>query len=83
MTGALQFDGIDDYVSTDPVLNPADGVFSVFAWIKGSVPGQVVVSQQSMANWLTADAEGNLMTELKCIDRSAGPLYFETVINDG
>ncbi|GAI23490.1 unnamed protein product, partial [marine sediment metagenome] len=32
--GALQFDGIDDYVSTPFVLNPADGKFSVFVWIK-------------------------------------------------
>jgi len=34
-------------------------------------------------DWLTADAEGNLMTELKCTGRSAGPLYCETVITDG
>ncbi len=39
--GALQFDGIDDYVSTPFVLNPADGAFSVFAWI----PGQVIIFQ--------------------------------------
>jgi hypothetical protein len=36
-----------------------------------------------MANWLAADAKGNLMTELKCTGRSAGPLHSETVINDG
>ena len=29
--GALAFDGIDDYVSTEPVLNPADGTYSVVA----------------------------------------------------
>jgi len=34
-------------------------------------------------DWLTADTEGNLMTELKCTGRSAGPLYCETVITDG
>ena len=81
--GALQFDGVDDYVSTDFVLNPADGSFSVFAWIKGDASGKVVVSQQSIADWLAVDSEGNLMTELKCTGRSAGPLYSETVITDG
>jgi hypothetical protein len=35
VNGALAFDGADDYVSTDFVLNPMDGAFSVFAWIKG------------------------------------------------
>ncbi len=35
VAGTLEFDGIDDYVETDFVLNPADGAFSVFAWIKG------------------------------------------------
>ena len=81
--GALQFDGIDDYVSTDFVLNLSDGALSVIAWIKGGEPGQVIVSQQAMANWLALDADGNLMTELKCTGRSAGPLYSGTVITDG
>lgn len=40
--GELQFDGIDDYVSTDPVLNPMDGEFNIFTWIKDGIPGQVV-----------------------------------------
>jgi hypothetical protein len=38
---------------------------------------------QGMANWLAVDTEGNLMTELKCTGRSAGPLLSETVITDG
>ena len=70
-------------LATDFVLSPSDGAFSAFAWIKGGAPDQVVVSQQGAADWLTADAEGNLMTELKCTGRSAGPLYSETVITDG
>jgi hypothetical protein len=83
MAGALQFDGIDDYVSTDPVLNPVDCPFSIFAWIKGGASGQAIVSQQGVANWLAADTEGNLMTELKATGRSVGHLYSETVITDG
>jgi hypothetical protein len=81
--GALQFDGIDDHVITDYVLDPVDGPFSVFAWIQGGAPGQVVISQQSMSNWLKTDADGNLMTELKCTGRSAGYLFSETVITNG
>jgi len=70
-------------VITSPVLNPADGSFSIFAWINGGAPGQVVVSQQAIANWLAVDADGKLMMELKGSGRSAGPLFSETVITDG
>jgi len=58
VAGALQFNGIDDYVSTDFVLNPADGSFSAFAWINGGAPGQVVISQKintGGVNWLSVD----------------------------
>ncbi|MGB2865285.1 MAG: LamG-like jellyroll fold domain-containing protein, partial [Sedimentisphaerales bacterium] len=81
--GALQLNGVDGCAIAGPVLNPADGPFSIFAWVNGGAPGQVIVSQQAFADWLTTDAEGNLMTELKCTGRSAGPLYCETVITDG
>ena len=64
--GALQLDGIDDHISTPFVLNPADGDFSVFAWVKGGAPGQVIVSQQGGADWLAADlADGALRTDLR------------------
>ena len=43
--GALQLDGINDYVTTKFVLNPTEGPFSIFAWIKGGAPGQVIISQ--------------------------------------
>jgi len=82
--GALELDGIDDYVSTDFVLNPADGPFSVFAWIKGGAPGQAVLSQIGGVNWLCADTlEGNLMTELKATGRGAAALLSQTNITDG
>ncbi|UCC98251.1 MAG: metallophosphoesterase [Phycisphaerales bacterium] len=81
--GALAFDGIDDYVSTPFILNPADSAFSVFAWANGAAPGQVVISQQNGANWLTTDAEGKLMTELQSIGRDSRPLQSEAVIADG
>ena len=87
VAGALQFDGIDDYVSTPFVLKPADGPFSVFAWIKGGAPGQVVISQAGYpygVNWLSAEpTEGSLMTELKGPARADRPLISQTVITDG
>jgi hypothetical protein len=47
--GALQLDGVDDYVITGFVLNPEDGPFSVFAWVKGGAPDQAVLSQMGWA----------------------------------
>ncbi len=82
--GALQLDGIDDYISTPFVLNPTDGKLSVFVWIKGGAPGQAVLSQMGGARWLCTDtSDGNLMTELKGTGRGAAALLSQTVITDG
>jgi len=82
--GAIQLDGVDDCIITNPVLNPAAGTFSVLCWIKGGAPGQVILSQMSAANWLCTDSlDGNLMTELKGPGGSGGPLLSQTVITDG
>jgi hypothetical protein len=84
VAGALQFDGVDDHVVTDHVLDPADGAFSVFVWIKGGAPGQTVLSQADGASWLCTDPlEGCLMTELVGPGRSSRPLQSQTVITDG
>jgi len=83
--GALQLDGDGDYVSMPFVLNPADGKFSVFAWVKGGDPDQVIISQADGVDWLLLDAsEGKLMTSLS---PPAGrfappPLTSEFVITD-
>jgi len=50
--GALWLDGIDGYAITGPVLNTGNGPFSIFAWVKGGAPGQVIISQQFASNWL-------------------------------
>jgi hypothetical protein len=64
--GAIELDGIDEYVSTAFVLNPVEGDFSVFAWVRGGTPGQAIVSQEGSAVWLMADAVGGtLRTDLK------------------
>ena len=88
--GALQFDGINDYISTDFVLDPWEGAFSVFAWIKGGAPGQVIISQTDGdgigETWLGADAlSGNLMTGLRPPGGRSPtpPMVSDFVITDG
>ncbi len=84
VSGALQFDGIDDVVVAGPTLDPASGPFSVLAWIKGGAAGQTVISEPGGVNWLGLDPlNGFLMTELKDTGRSGVPLLSETTITDG
>jgi len=86
--GALELDGSDDFVSVPFVLDPADGPFSVFAWIQGGAPGQVIISQMdgtgTGATWLAADPlDGTLMSALVGTGRFGGPLVSDSVITDG
>ena len=87
VAGAIELDGVSDYVSIPFILDPAAGKFSVFAWIKGGSPGQVGISQSEGANWLMADPlEGKLMTALSYPSGGripAQPLASEFVITDG
>ncbi len=83
--GALELDGTT-FVTADSVLSPAEGPFSVLAWIKGGAPGQVLISQVDGASWLMADPSGGtLMTELSppAGRKAIPPLVSETVITDG
>jgi Tol biopolymer transport system component len=83
--GAIELDGVDDCVVVafeggDIVKGP----LSVFAWVKGGKPGQVIFSQQSAANWLVASVPaGALGTELRGPVRGGGPLSSQAVITDG
>jgi len=80
--GALELNGTT-FIAFDPVLNPADGPFSVLVWVKGGGPGQVVASS-GRTNWLMADvATGALMTELSNVGQNGGSLGPEAVITDG
>jgi hypothetical protein len=82
--GAILLDGVDDYVQTPFVLNPSQGAFSVLAWVKGGVPGQVIFSQMVKANWLSTDANaGSLMTELKAQGSLGTNLQSQSVVTDG
>jgi hypothetical protein len=89
VAGALELDGAGDYVATDFILDPAEGPFSVFAYIKGGAPGQVIVSQMNGAgngwSWLAVDVEGNLMTDIRALaPRGFGlPLVSDFIITDG
>lgn len=81
--GAIELDGVDDYVSAPSVLNPSVGTFSVYAWIQGGAPDQVVLSQSETANWLMLDAQGQLKTALKGSGGRAKDLESETSVTDG
>jgi hypothetical protein len=66
------------------VLDPADGPFSILAWIQGGAPGQVVISQLNGANWLRADStRGCLITELCAWGRNGIPLSSDVKFLDG
>jgi N-acetylneuraminic acid mutarotase len=88
--GALELDGIDDYIRTPFVLNPGKGSMSVVAWIKGGLPGQVIISQadvegqsatESGGTWLgISPSDGKLMTGLMSI--FFGTLESESVVAD-
>jgi len=81
--GALEFNGMT-FVAADNVLDPSDGPFSVYAWVKGGIPGQVILSQQAGVNWLMSDpATGAFRTELKSGGRLSSTLCSDTVITDG
>ena len=89
--GALEFDGIDDYVETDFILDPAKRSLSAFAWVKGGAPGQVIISQMDTtvgrtvrpgSTWIgTNQSDGKLMTRL--MDAAFEALVSESVITDG
>jgi len=84
VNGALQLDGVDDYVVTGAVPNPQEGPISILAWIKGGVPGQVILSQMGGVNWLCTDPSGGtLMTELTSAGQDGSSLGSEAVITDG
>ncbi|MBL7143734.1 MAG: PD40 domain-containing protein [Phycisphaerae bacterium] len=85
--GALQLDGIDDYISADFTWDTWKMMISASAWIKGDVPGQVIISQTDGdgtgygASWLYSDSSsGTLATKL--MDPQPA-LVSESVITDG
>ena len=80
--GALQFDGGMGFVTTKFVCDPATGPFSVFAWVKGGAPGQVILSQEKGADWLMVAPDGALRTALRGSGRLDKPLASAALIAD-
>ena len=82
--GALELDGVNDYIETAFILNPSYGPFSVFAWIKTDSAGRAIISQTGEygASWLAIDDAGRLVTELQGSGRGQIPLPPGTVITD-
>jgi lysophospholipase L1-like esterase len=84
--GALELDGADDYVSAGDVLNPADGPFTIFAWVKTSRPGGVILSRSDASSsqiWLGTDpVTGALMTTLNDGGRLTRPLVSTACVTD-
>ena len=83
--GALELDGLDDYATTDFVLDPGAAPFRILAWVNGGAAGQVVAAQSPGSSlgsiWLGTDPiDGTLMTELMAPQPA---LDSETVITDG
>jgi len=86
LDGALSFDGQDDYLTTPFILDPAAGSFSIFAWIKGTERGKVVISQNDSSGlsnlWLGTNASnGGLITRL--MHPPFSPLISQVVVIDG
>jgi len=82
--GALQLSGAPNFVTTKLARDPSAGPFSVFAWVKGSSPGQVILSQTGGVNWLMAGAgTGALTTEIKQAGTGGKALVSSGVITDG
>ncbi len=67
--GTLQFDGVDDYVSTNFILDPKVQPVRVTCWLRSETPGRAIVSQTQNtgfgATWLGSDSfDGTLMTAM-------------------
>jgi len=70
-------------MSTQYVLNPPAGSFSVFAWVKGGAPGQVILSQDKGMDWLLVEpGTGCLMAGLKSDSRLGRVLRSQTAVTD-
>lgn len=81
--GALEFDGLNDYIETGFVLNPGDGPFGVLLWAVGSQPGEVLLSQVGGRTWIGIDlATGTLMTNITDGGRRTHTLVSDAVLTD-
>jgi len=87
--GAILLNGIDNYIATPFILDPSEGPFSVYSWIKGGMPGQAIISQSYLTSrprngqtWLSLSPEGKLVTDLRDNNSRAPLIAQEPVITD-
>lgn len=84
--GALELDGVDDYVSVGSSFNRTPGPFTVTMWIKGGQPGQVILSESLAGGriWLGTQAPtGAIMTAVTDNGRLTRPLVADASVTDG
>jgi len=82
--GAIQLDGLNDAITTPFVLDPSQGSFSIFLWVKDGAPGQTILAQANGERWLLADpSTGALATSLKQTGRNGRDLISAAVVTDG
>jgi Tol biopolymer transport system component len=82
--GAIRLDGVDDCLIGGFDRDPSKAPWSVFAWVKGGAPGQVILSQEGGVNWLTTDpTTGAFRTDLRSAGRLSRTLATQTVVTDG
>ena len=69
---AIELDGVNDYLTSPFVIDPAGGAFSVFAWVKNGDACQVILSQSDTGvgseagrMWLSVDGSGVLKTAIR------------------
>ncbi len=80
----LELDGLSGAVILPAGFDPAEDPFSLLVWIKGGLPGQVIVSQEDGSDWLLADpVHGYLKTDIRRVGRKVGPVTSQAVVTDG
>jgi len=81
--GGLAFDGLNEYVETDFLLNPGDGAFSVLLWAVGGQAGEALISQASGRTWIGIDpTTGTLMTDITDGGRRTHTLVSDAALTD-
>ena len=82
--GAIELDGMDDYVSAPYIFPPSSDSFSLFAWVKGGAPNEVIACDSGLYGFFFLQADfkaGNLMTTYNSgVDDY---LFSQTPITDG
>lgn len=78
--GALELNGTNSYLETKPLLNPADGPFTVTLWTQGGHPGEVLLSQSSSRDWIGLHpVSGDLQTDITDGGRGTSTLTSEFI----